>query len=122
MKERHLCEVLVDLELYAADCRKAADEIADDSYATIIQRFEWIESLMENALAVHGRTTPESPPDEDLLDKNLELARDELAQDSRTILAQLVTHEVEAALKRDDVDIKRNAFLAYKQMGADIPF
>ena len=56
------------------------------------------------------------------LNKALEATRGELARDSRTILAELVTHEVEAALKRDDVDIKRNALQAYREMGTDVPF
>ena len=53
------------------------------------------------------------------LKKELEQARDVLGRRNGSILAELVTHEIEAALKRDDVDIKRNALKAFKEMDVD---
>ena len=54
--------------------------------------------------------------DPERLHKELEQARDVLGRRNGSILAELVTHEIEAALKRDDVDIKRNALKAFREM------
>ena len=85
----------------------------------VIDSLEWCVGECKKALQYD---TIFAPPDVDSLDKNLELARDELSRDSRTTLAELVTHEVKAALKLDCLNTKQAALRAYQEMGADIPF
>ncbi len=64
------------------------------------------------------------------LQKELEEARDVLGRRNGSILAELVTHEIEAALKMDDVPTRQNALKAFREMDispyanldAEIPF
>ena len=58
------------------------------------------------------------------LQYELEKARNVLDHCEGSILSQLVTHEIEAALKGDDIVIMRNALRAYQEMGPlnEIPF
>ena len=117
-----LYDVIADLEGYVADCKKAHD---DHDEQTIIRCFEAIESLMENALDLHGRFTG-SIAEPEILGKDLEEARRVLGlcDHASPELAELVIHEIEAALKCDDVPIRQNALKAYRQldMSDSIPF
>ncbi len=119
---RSLDDAIADLEGYVADCRKAYDDHDDQ---TIIRCFEGVESLMTGALDLHGRFT-DSKVEPEILQEDLQEARRVLCLSSHATpaLAELVIHEIEAALKGDDVGIMRNALRAYKQldMSGSIPF
>ena len=62
--------------------------------------------------------------DPERLQKELKEARDVLGRCNGSILSELVTHEIEAALKGDDVPTKQNALKAFREMdtGDEIPF
>ena len=90
----------------------------------IIDKLEWCVRQCKEAEII--ACNEDIVPDEVLRDARDSLIR-QMARPKGSILAELVTHEIEAALKGDDVDIKRNALKAFREMkinGIDdeIPF
>ena len=116
--------------------------VYDEAGRVICEICSWdlvpeLASLVALAIAAQAHGGKGIPPDifhalekrrsnPELLKKQLTAAREDLSRriyhNGGSPLAELVTHEIEAALKRDDVDIKRNALKAYQEMGDEIPF
>ena len=66
-----LIDVITDLEVCVADCRKAYD---DHDHHTLMRCFEGIEVLMNGALDLHGRFT-DSKVEPEVLKEDLQEAR-----------------------------------------------
>ena len=91
----------------------------------VIDKLEWcVRQCKEAEVIAYNK---DITSDEALRDAIDALSR-HMARPEGSILSELVIHEIEAALKRNDVDIKRNALRAYREMSSvcdidsEIPF
>ena len=89
----------------------------------VIDTLEWCVMRCKNAIANDLDVLSKRA-----LDSGLEDALNQPVPPGQTILMELVTHEIKAALKGDDRDTKQNALQAYREMSEgrgiddEIPF
>ena len=91
----------------------------------LIDKLEWCVRQCKEAEVIADNEDIVS--DEVLRDARDSLIR-QIARPEGSILSELVIHEIEAALKMDDVPTRRNALRAYREMSSvydidsEIPF